>query len=289
MYSTYFQLIRKDLQDLYDAGEAAAIAKVLLLDIAGLSYTEGLIAGNNFTEIQKESLAQALDLLKTGKPLQQVLGYSWFMGKKFEVNERVLIPRPETEELVEWMVSELKDNTDRLRVLDIGTGSGCIAISIARLLKSAEVTAVDLSEEALKIARKNARQHHLEIQFQLLNFLIEEEREQLGRFKVLVSNPPYIPVAEAAEMHNNVTKFEPHLALFVEDEDPQLFYRHIAAFGKSHLTIGGAIYCELHRDYATGSVLVFQEAGYEVMLRRDLHGNARMLKAELPKSAKDAG
>ena len=181
-------------------------------------------------------------LLVKGKPLQQVTGFEWFMNRKFKVNEQVLIPRPETEELVAWIIEEQKGR-EALHILDIGTGTGCIPVTLKLELPQAEVMSCDVSKEALSVAGENARLLDAKIALTACDFLDVAAWGAFPRFDVIVSNPPYIPETEMENIHTNVKKHEPHTALFVPGNDPLLFYRAIAMFGKEHLNNGGAIYC----------------------------------------------
>jgi release factor glutamine methyltransferase len=231
------------------------------------------------TEEQGQLLAACKDKLAAGMPMQYVLGYAWFMGRRFIVNEHVLIPRPETEELVQWIADDYKE-TDPA-ILDIGTGSGCIPVSLKLLLSKAKVSAIDVSAEALEVARTNAKSLDADVVFQQMNFLDTGAWESLPQYDVIVSNPPYIPETERLTLAAHVREYEPGLALFVPGDDALLFYRHIAEFGMMHLLQEGSIYCELHVDYATATEELFKSMGYSFTeLRADMHGNLRMLKAK---------
>jgi release factor glutamine methyltransferase len=281
-YAQAFQQLYKALQQTYDQQEAAAIAHRYMADLSGLSYTQRLMRKEEpMPDEHAVRLAKDESLLVSGKPLQQVLGYEWFMGRKFVVNEYVLIPRPETEELVHWIIDDHKQNPSA-SILDIGTGSGCIPISLKLGLIAPDVTGCDISEEALTIATENARTLNADITLKQIDFLQRDEWQTLGVYDIIVSNPPYIPVAESDTLHANVREHEPHLALFVPDSDPLLFYKEIALFGKSHLQTKGIIYCELHIDYAEQTKEMFEGEGYtNVEIRKDIHGNPRVLKAKL--------
>ena len=190
-----------------------------------------------------------------------------------------MIPRPETEELVKWIEDDSKGAT--VKLLDIGTGSGCIPITLKLALPKAEVSAMDISMGALGVAKENARRLQADVDLFLFDFLDKSGWNELPKYDVIVSNPPYIPETEQHTMHTNVKDFEPGQALFVPGDDAQLFYRHIAEFGLAHLNEGGAVYCELHVDHATATQELFENAGYSFTeLRQDIHGNNRMLKAQ---------
>lgn len=273
-----FYALRQSLTGLYDEREAAAIAHGAMEDISGLSKVDRLIAKEQvLTEAQERRFASAATVLPTGYPLQYFVGKAWFMGEPFIVNADVLIPRPETEELVQWVVNDFGE-MGRARILDVGTGSGCIAVSLARRLPGAEVDACDLSRGAVAVAADNAAHHGVDISFYNLDFLAAEQWGTLGVYDVIVSNPPYIPLAERARLHANVREYEPHGALFVPDDDALVFYRAIATFASSHLAPSGAIYCELDAGNARLTASLFADAGFRyVELREDMHGNERML------------
>jgi release factor glutamine methyltransferase len=280
-YGDAFYQLKNDLQSLYDAQEAAAIAHELLYTITGLEKIDRLMKKDALltpTEQTRYDLAKAG--LLTGKPLQYVTGKAWFFGKQFKVDEHVLIPRPETEELVDWIV---KDHAGRhnITILDIGTGSGCIPISLQLALPHATTLSCDISEEAIKVAKENARKLEADVSFIKTDFLNQKMWYNFDKYDVIVSNPPYIPQKEYADMHTNVRDHEPSLALFVPDDDPLLFYRNIAEFGKTNLNTNGHIYCELHKDYAVDTETMFKEKGYITELKMDVHGNLRMLRANL--------
>jgi release factor glutamine methyltransferase len=219
----------------------------------------------NETVLQK--LNDALTQLLLHKPIQYVTGECWFYKMKLKVNEHVLIPRPETEELVELISSELsvQNQKDEIKLLDIGTGSGCIAIAL-------------ISAAALTLAKENAANQKTEINFIQLNFLDEEQWNDLPMYDIIISNPPYIPINEKTKLDKNVTEFEPHTALFVPDNNPLLFYKKIAAFAKTHLKTGGKIFMEVHEDYAKETAALFFNNYSEVLIQKDISGKDRMLK-----------
>lgn len=273
----FYNLVNK-LQPLYDTKEATAIAHEVMEHITGLGKLQRLMDKDmSFSSEQLAIYEQMLPELMQGRPMQYVLGYAWFMGRKFKVNEQVLIPRPETEELVQWVIKSQIIN-DKSQILDIGTGSGCIPISLKLALPDAEVTSCDISNEAIAVATENALILDASVEFIHCDFLDNAARERLGKYDVIVSNPPYIPITEKESLHTNVREYEPAMALFVDD-DALLFYKAIAAFGKMHLNNDGAIYCELHRDYAVATKMLFEQQGYTTELLKDMHSNDRMLKA----------
>lgn len=273
-----FYDLKAALGALYDNEEASAIAHEVLQHLTGKSKLERLSQKEaQLSATQWQRFLQLRSALQSGAPLQYALGEAYFMGRRFSVSPAVLIPRPETEELVQWIISQERPQT----LLDIGTGSGCIAISLKLALANCVVTAIDVSQTALEVAEKNARDLCADVHFEQLNFLDEQARSGLPGFDVIVSNPPYIPETERETLHTNVRDYEPETALFVPSENALLFYQQIAVFGKIHLNSGGSIYCELHQDYAEQTTALFRTQGYNfVTLRRDIHGNLRMLQAK---------
>ena len=220
---------------------------------------------------------EALGQLLEERPIQYVVGHAEFAGLKFKVNENVLIPRPETEELVEWMLESI-DRSQPLRILDIGTGSGCMPITLSLQIPSAEIHAVDISEKALELARENAQRLGAEVRFFNLDILTVESLAE--DYDVIVSNPPYVRLSEKNEMRGNVLKHEPDLALFVYDEDPLLFYRKIAALGKSALTENGMLFFEINENLAEPARETLSNLSYQnIEVRKDIYGKNRMIRA----------
>lgn len=215
--------------------------------------------------------------LKRGKPIQYVLGETEFFGLRFFVNPGVLIPRPETEELVEWILNEQPAPTDR--IVDLGTGSGCIAVSLKNKLPQNEIWALDVSEKALETARINAAYHSCEINFLNDDFL-KMDFDRLPKFDIIVSNPPYIAISEKQQLDPVVVNNEPATALFVDDTDPLIFYRKIVDFGLKNLNPGGRIYVEINQNLAEETFAIFNEAFDETELKKDISGNFRMIRAK---------
>ena len=223
---------------------------------------------------QKENLMNAVSLLKTNMPIQYVLGESEFMSLKFNLNSNVLIPRPETEELVSWVI---KDNNHNKTILDIGTGSGCIAIALAKFIKNSRVTAWDIDEKILSVAEKNASKNKVKVLFELKDITTIKSN---NKFDLIISNPPYICNSEKLGMQNNVLLFEPHLALFVNDNDPLFFYLKIIDFAKSNLNDNGKIFLEINENQSIGVVKLLNNAGfYDIELKKDFRLKNRMIKA----------
>jgi len=223
---------------------------------------------------QKENLMNAVSLLKTSMPIQYVLGESEFMSLKFNLNSNVLIPRPETEELVSWVI---KNDNHYKTILDIGTGSGCIAIALAKFIKNSRVTAWDIDEKILSVAEKNASKNKVKVLFELKDITTIKSN---NKFDLIISNPPYICDSEKLGMKNNVLLFEPHLALFVNDNDPLFFYLKIIDFAKSNLNDNGKIFLEINENQSIGVVKLLNNAGfYDIELKKDFRLKNRMIKA----------
>lgn len=270
--------IRNALREHYPDSEALALAKMLLVEAFGFSTLE--LYGGKDKEIsgkRLDVLNEMIARLKKNEPIQYVIGTETFCGWTFEVDENVLIPRPETQELVHWIVADWKSDAS-CRLLDVGTGSGCIAISLSKLLEGAEVEAWDISEGALQVARRNADRNGAQVLFRQVDVL--KAHPEGHRYDVIVSNPPYITESEKQDMEANVLDWEPHTALFVPDADPLLFYRRIAELGVSMLNEGGALYFEINRAYGEETVRMLEGLGYkQIELRKDDWGNDRMIKA----------
>jgi release factor glutamine methyltransferase len=282
-YNQAFYKLKDQLQQLYDATEAAAICHVFMEYVTGLSKMERLDRKEeSFTESQQHVFDNKSKELLKGKPIQYITTGAWFRSNKFFVNENVLIPRPETEELVQWITDEVVSQPNsQLQILDIGTGSGCIPISLKSALPEARVTAIDISYEALAVAQINASEINVAVELIKLDFLNPSQHNKLGSYDVIVSNPPYIPAEEKARLHKNVKDFEPGIALFVPDNDALVFYKAIALFGKTHLNANGCIYCEMDAAHAEECKKLFEGEGYKnVEIKKDMHGNWRMLRAE---------
>ena len=269
------------LYELYDNREAANIADMVIEYVTGQQKTDRIIHKTiplNFQ--QQEQLENLTQQLLQHKPVQYVLQEVWFAGMKFFVNQSVLIPRPETEELIDWINQEIKNNKIVVKtILDIGTGSGCIPISLQKKNQALNITALDISKDALKVAEKNAANLSTDIIFICSNFLDENNWGKLPVVDLIVSNPPYIKQSESISMQKVVTDFEPHLALFVSDENPLIFYQKIALFGKNHLSKNGKIFVEINESLGKDVAAVFQKEHYEIELRKDMYGKDRMLKA----------
>ena len=287
------------IKSIYDKDETNNIAEIVLEHITGLSRIEILLNKNFILSTdQKESLTRITIRLMNHEPVQYIMNEAWFGEMKFYVDENVLIPRPETEELVDWIIKDFKipdrpghpggqnsrptgpSGRAKYKILDIGTGSGCIAITLKNKLPSIEMWACDISDEALTVARMNADTLKATIDFVPLNFLDADQRRQLPQFDIIVSNPPYVPKNEKLKMKKNVADFEPSVALFVPDNDPLIFYKAIAEFGKERLSHQGKIYIEIHQELGEQVKTLFYSIGYRfVELKKDMQGKDRMIKA----------
>ncbi|SRR5690554_3776883 len=270
----------QQLISFYDKEEIESFFFLILSRLKNIARVD--LALNSDLEFSEEELNKIMlytEELKNYKPIQYILGTTTFFGLEFEVNPNVLIPRPETEELVNWIISENK-NQKKLKILDIGTGSGCIAISLAKNLK-AEVTAFDISEDALDTAQKNADNNQTFIllaEFDILNDTWEGEE-----FDIIVSNPPYVRELEKEQIKPNVLNNEPHLALFVPDNDPLIFYRKIADFALKHLSENGQLFFEINQYLDKETVNLLAEKGFKnINLKKDIYGNNRMIFAQKP-------
>lgn len=281
----YYNDFLNQLTSIYEKREAANITDWVFENITGLKRLERSL--NRNVELEKDSIQKLnlclLELLKH-RPVQYVLNEAWFYKMKFYVNEHVLIPRPETEELVEWVVVDVRsakcdERCKEFRILDVGTGSGCIAISIKKELENIEVTAIDVSEEALKVAKKNAQALQAKINFLQVDFLNERLWNRLGVYDIIVSNPPYIPENEKEKLAQNVTAFEPAIALFVENNNPFIFYEKIAEFAQSHLKPNGKIFVEIHEEYAKEIQKIFSDYNFKTEIKKDIYGRDRLIKA----------
>lgn len=276
--ATYFLLNK--LRIIYSDGEAAEMTDWVMEYLTGSKKAERMIYKHAAITSQEETtLRQYADRLLKHEPVQYILQEAWFCGLKLYVDENVLIPRSETEELVEWIIANCKFPVDTLSILDIGSGSGCIPISLKRRLRKAEVCSCDSSEGALGVARKNAEKLGAAVNFLQLDFLDRSNWPQLPAVDIIVSNPPYVPEKDKATMQPNVLHYEPHTALFVPDNDALLFYKAIAAFGKEKLKPGGSVYMEIHENLGEATSLLFKEQGYQTELKKDMQGKDRMLKA----------
>ncbi|KQB43130.1 Release factor glutamine methyltransferase [Flavobacterium daejeonense] len=278
----------QELSSIYDAAEVESFFYLILetkkqLKRIDLALQPDLV----FTEEEIQDWNLILEQLKKEIPLQYLLGKTQFYGLKFEVNENVLIPRPETEELVDWIIQSQKSKvrSQKLSILDIGTGSGCIAISLAKNIPNAQVFAIDVSEKALATAQKNAVNNQVEVYFIKTDILKTEDLEKLPaadfqlptQFDIIVSNPPYVRNLEKEEIRKNVLDYEPHLALFVEDDNALIFYRKIAELAQKNLCPNGQLFFEINQYLGKEMIEMLEKMNFKnIELRKDIYGNDRM-------------
>jgi release factor glutamine methyltransferase len=268
------------LTGIYDEDEASNISDLILESLTGAKRTDRIAGkGRTVTSEQAEKLEYYITRLLMNEPVQYVLNEAWFCGLKFYVDKNVLIPRPETEELVEWIISDCKFPIDKLSILDIGSGSGCIPIALKKRLGKAGVWSCDISAGALEVAKKNAATLGIDVNFIELDFLNKGLRDKLPSFDIIVSNPPYIPETHKREMRLNVLDHEPGKALFVPDKDALVFYKAIADFGKNHLNKNGSIYAEINESLGQATAAVFKSGSYSAKIKKDMQGKERMIKA----------
>jgi release factor glutamine methyltransferase len=274
------QALKKQLAGQYESVELNPILSILIEHITGWDQVQQVLQkDNSITETQTLAFENAATELLAGRPIQYITGKTWFMGEAYAVNEQVLIPRPETEELVDWVLEYAAIKGKALRILDIGTGSGCIAIALKKALPEATVAAIDISTSALKMAESNAVALKAEIEFTALDIL--NTAFLPGQYDVIVSNPPYIPMHEMKNMELQVTNHEPNIALFVPDEDPLLFYKAIARLAKLHLSSNGQLFFEIHYDQGDALIALLDEMHFHAELRTDLFEKDRMIRASL--------
>lgn len=269
--------IAERLTPLYGAREARSIALLAVMELTGLSASA--LLSDPDAPLQIAALDDAVEQLAAGRPVQYVLGHTEFCGLDLEVREGVLIPRPETEELVR---AAARAHPAARRILDVGTGSGCIALALKKLLPQAEVFATDISEEALAVAAENSRRTGLHISLRRADALNGLEDFFPERFDVIVSNPPYVPQSDRQSMHVNVKEFEPDLALFVPDDDPLRFYRAIARAARKMLVPNGTLWFEIYEHAAEAMRTLLEAEGYEHFeLKRDMYDKLRMVCSRL--------
>ena len=270
------QYINSELGDLYPVSEIEGFTRIIFETVCGWSFTDQVV--KKHVKIQETDFSRIQKIvfrLKKFEPVQYILGETEFYGLKLTVNPSVLIPRPETEELVHWIVkSNIPENS---KVLDVGTGSGCIALALKRQLKNTEITGIDISENALEVARLNALKNNLDVNFfkaDILNWEVTKWDE----FTVIVSNPPYIRENEKTQMLPNVLNYEPQNALFVSDGDPLVFYRSIAAFAKKYLVGKGMLFFEINENLGSEMIHLLKEFGFsDFEIRKDINGKNRII------------
>ena len=276
-YKLYF---KSQLFDIYDEAEIDSFFYIILENKNNLKRIDlALKIDLEFSENELQIWNQILEKLKIEIPIQYILGTTHFYGLEFIVNPNVLIPRPETEELVKWIIDDNVKN-ENLEIIDIGTGSGCIAISLSNNLKNSKVFALDVSTDALLIAKKNADLNNANINFFHQNIL--ETNDLYQKFDIIVSNPPYIRNLEKHEIAKNVLDNEPHLALFVENDDAQVFYKKIAELARINLNKNGQLFFEINQYLAYETIELLEKTGFKnIILKKDIYGNNRMIKCDL--------
>jgi release factor glutamine methyltransferase len=280
------------LKNIQDEQEIESFFFILTEYLHNLKRVDVALNPNfELSEAAIEKWNSILTELKQEKPIQYITGEAWFYGLQFEVNENTLIPRPETEELVEWILnSPITQHQTPITILDIGTGSGCIPISLKSNVPQANVSAIDVSEKALEVAKRNAASNKVEINFIQDNILEVEDLSKLQtsnsqlptNFDIIVSNPPYVRNLEKQEIKKNVLDYEPHLALFVEDTDALLFYRKIAQLALKNLSPNGLLFFEINQYLGKETVELLQNLGFKnIELKKDIYGNDRMVKCSI--------
>ena len=269
----------KTLKNEYPKEEVISFFNIVMEHYLGLTRLELALGPNKEISLEeKQDFNRILLRLQRHEPIQYILGEASFFGLKFKVDNNVLIPRPETEDLVSWILSDLSENdpVTSLNILDIGTGSGCIAISLAKNLPQAKLTALDISKPALEMASKNAKLNGVEVQF--INEDVLNLNSIPGTFDIIVSNPPYVRDLEKKEMHRNVLENEPSQALYVRDTDPLIFYKQITILAKKGLKSGGLLYFEINQYLAEETEQLMKDSGFETIVKKDIFGNFRMIK-----------
>ena len=272
------KLFYSELENVFEKNEIDAFIKRTTEEYLNLKPFELALNTDMFIEKHKEEMfLKVISELKKEKPIQQILGKTYFYGLEFIINAHVLIPRPETEELVHWIINDNKLSTSELKILDIGTGSGCIAVSLAKNLPGSVVFAVDVSQEALNVARRNAEKNSIEVGYMQMDILKADKLP--SQFDVIVSNPPYVRFLEKDTIKKNVLEYEPHLALFVDNEDPLLFYDKISKLSMSYLNDKGSLYFEINQYLGVELIELLEKNGFKkIELKKGLFGNNRFIK-----------
>lgn len=276
------RVFRNSLGGIYNPKEAESIVYLVLEKYTG--YDKAKLRAQPDLKVSESvinNIVAAIEGLQKNIPVQYLIGETFFYGCEFKVDHRVLIPRPETEELVDWIISDLHD-TQGLKILDIGTGSGCIAVSLKKNLPPAELIAIDISNDALTLAKENALLNNVEISFKEFSILEPIENSAIPEVDVIVSNPPYVRESEKEFMHANVLENEPGIALFVPNDDPLIFYRAVLNFAKSNLKKGGIIYFEINENLSEELLNLAKHFDYNAEIKKDLNDKPRFLKIRKP-------
>lgn len=273
---TTIQYIEKELAELYPKPEIDGFVRLIMESVAGFSYTDLILRKDEKLSVSKQKeINEIVIRLKNHEPIQYILGETEFFGLQLKLTSSVLIPRPETEELVQWILdSPVKGNS---KILDIGTGSGCIALALKKKLPEAEVCGVDISEEALVVAKKNGEINNIKVDF-IQSDILTWKQNEWPQFDVIVSNPPYVRECEKRQMEKNVLEFEPDSALYVSDNNPLIFYKAIADFAQQTLCKNGRLYLEINEFLDKEMSEMLREKGFKnIQLREDINGRKRMM------------
>ncbi len=272
--------LKQKLASKIDTVELSSLIGMLIEAVTGWNRMQQIVNVNTaFTKEQQVQIEDYAEQLLAGKPIQYILGKAWFMGNELMVNEQVLIPRPETEELVEWIISYASIMNKPLSIIDIGAGSGCIPIALKLSLPLCSLTGLDISKEALAVAEINANNVKASIEWIEQDILNTAALD--NTYDIIVSNPPYIPIREKANMQEQVVGFEPAIALFVSNEDPLIFYKAIAKMAKQNLSTNGQLFFEIHYDQGKAILALLDELNFHAELRQDSFGKNRMIRASL--------
>lgn len=282
VFNDNIKKFKEKLKPIYSDRELNQVSRWVFEDLMNAEYHNLWTQNPKISDDIRDKSNLIADRLLNGEPLQYILNKAWFLELELFVNPHTLIPRPETEELAQWIIkSSIKLEGD-VNILDIGTGSGCIALALKKHIPEARICASDISAEALKIAKKNAKRLNLSLDFQQLDILNTSQWKQLGSFNIIVSNPPYVLESDKVFLEKNVVDHEPGLALFVTDRDPLVFYHSIAEFCQRHLNPGGCLYFEIHEKMGTELVKLLRSKGFnDIELKMDLSGKNRMIRAVL--------
>jgi release factor glutamine methyltransferase len=274
---TTIQYIKKELAELYPKNEISGFIRIIFEFVCGWNYTELILQKDKKLGVaQLQQMEEIVQRLKRFEPIQYILGETEFFGLTLKVNPGVLIPRPETEELVKWITETVWPS--KSTILDVGTGSGCIVLALKKQLPQTEISALDISEQAIQTATKNAELNNLKIEF-IQSDILKWRKKNWPFFECIVSNPPYVRELEKKQMHSNVLKYEPENALFVSNNDPLIFYREIGHFAIKYLNPGGKLFFEINENFGIETVQLLKHIGFRnIELKKDIHGKNRMIK-----------
>jgi len=275
------QFFKNELKEFYDEREIRSFINIVFQEFTSLNAAQLQISGDKtVSESTMLKIKFAINDLKTYKPIQYILGKTMFYDIEINVNPYVLIPRPETEELVHWIISDYSKTTGYKEITDIGCGSGCISLALKKYIMNSKIIAIDISDEAIKVAEKNALNNSLSIDFFQMDIFDKKNWSELPKSDIIVSNPPYVCQKEKEVMQANVLNFEPHLALFVDNDTPLIFYNTIADFAIINLKTDGSLYFEINENFAVETTELLKSKGFsECEIRKDMQHKARMLKA----------